>query len=135
MGTRPLALVTGASTGIGYELAKIAACEGFDLLLAADTDLADAINTCRALGADVTAAQADLSTPGGVEAVLAELKGRPVSVLLANAGHGLGHAFLDQSWKDIRHVIDTNVTGTVYLIHAVAGQMRDSNRGRILVTG
>lgn len=132
---RPLALVTGASTGIGFELAKLCATEGYNLLVAADTDLSEAVDACRGLGAGVTAVRADLSTPGGVEAVLAELGGRQVDALFANAGHGLGHAFLDQAWKDIRHVIDTNITGTVYLVHAVAGGMREAKRGRILITG
>jgi short-subunit dehydrogenase len=54
---------------------------------------------------------------------------------LANAGRGLGHAFLDQSWSDIQRVIDTNVTGTLYLIHRVAKDMRSAGRGRILITG
>jgi short-subunit dehydrogenase len=133
--SRPLAIVTGASSGIGFELAKLCATEGYNLLLAADTDLTQVANVCEELGASVTSVHADLSTPGGVEAVLKELGDSHAEALFANAGHGLGHAFLDQSWKDIRHVIDTNVTGTVYLIHAVAGEMRTVNRGRILITG
>jgi short-subunit dehydrogenase len=60
---------------------------------------------------------------------------RPIDALLANAGRGLGHAFADQNFEDIRYVIDTNVTGTVYLIHKVAQQMRSLGRGRILITG
>jgi short-subunit dehydrogenase len=55
--------------------------------------------------------------------------------LLANAGHGLGKAFLDQDWDAIRHVIDTNVTGTVYLVHKVGKDMRTRGSGRILFTG
>ena len=61
--------------------------------------------------------------------------GRPLAALLANAGRGLGHAFLDQDFKDARYVIDTNVTGTVYLIHRVGRDMRSRNEGRILITG
>lgn len=60
---------------------------------------------------------------------------RPVDALMANAGHGLGRAFLDQDFDEVRHVIDTNVTGTVYLIHRVARQMRARRSGRILITG
>jgi short-subunit dehydrogenase len=55
--------------------------------------------------------------------------------LLANAGRGLGHAFLDQDFSQIRHVIDTNVTGTLYLIHKVGRDMRTRGNGRILITG
>ena len=61
--------------------------------------------------------------------------GRPVDALLANAGHGLGRAFLDQDFADVRHVIDTNVTGTVYLVQLVGRAMRSRGQGRILLTG
>ena len=53
---------------------------------------------------------------------MAAAKGRPVDALLANAGRGLGRAFLDQDFDDIRHVIDTNVTGTVYLIQKIGAR-------------
>jgi len=55
--------------------------------------------------------------------------------LLANAGHGLGHAFLNQDFEEARHVIDTNVTGTLCLIHKVGNEMRERGEGRILITG
>ena len=55
--------------------------------------------------------------------------------LLANAGHGLGRAFLDQYFADVRHVIDTTVTGTVYLVQLVGRAMRSRGQGRILPTG
>jgi short-subunit dehydrogenase len=61
--------------------------------------------------------------------------GRPVEALLANAGHGLGQGFLDQDFDEARHVIDTNITGTIYLIHRIGRDMRVRNRGRILITG
>lgn len=68
----------------------------------------------------------------GLVATVAE---RPVDALLANAGHGLGHAFLDQDFAAARHVIDTNVTGTLYLIHRLGQGMRARGQGRILFTG
>ncbi|MEO7805445.1 MAG: SDR family NAD(P)-dependent oxidoreductase, partial [Steroidobacteraceae bacterium] len=71
----------------------------------------------------------------GVDQVCAALAGRQVDALLANAGHGLGHAFLDQDFEAVRHVIDTNVTGTLYLIHRIASDMRLRRSGRILITG
>lgn len=132
---KPLAIVTGASSGIGLELALLAAKEGFDLLLAADTPLDEAVSRTRALGAAVEAIQCDLATNQGVGQVVATLAGRPVAALLANAGHGLGHAFLDQQFDDVRHVIDTNITGTIYLVQRVGRQMRDAGEGRILLTG
>lgn len=54
---------------------------------------------------------------------------------MANAGRGLGHAFLDQEWSRIREVIDTNITGTTYLIHKIGRDMRSRNKGRVLITG
>jgi short-subunit dehydrogenase len=134
--SRPLAVVTGASTGIGYELARCCARNGFDLLIAAD-ELAifNAADDCHALGATVQAIEADLSTVEGVDELYGAANGRPIDALLANAGRGLGKAFLDQSWDDIRRVIDTNVTGTVYLLHKVGQEMRARGRGRILITG
>jgi short-subunit dehydrogenase len=58
-----------------------------------------------------------------------------VDALLANAGHGLGHAFLDQDFNEARHVIDTNITGTIHLIQKVGRDMRSRGKGRILITG
>lgn len=133
---RPLAIVTGASSGIGYELARICAQNGFDLVVAADRpELGQAAQDFRALGAAVEAVQADLATLDGVDRLYTAVGGRPVAALLANAGHGLGHAFLDQDFTQVRHVIDTNVTGTLYLIQKVGRDMRARGEGRILITG
>src|SRR3954466_8397980 len=136
--SRQFAIVTGASTGIGLELAKCCAREGFDVLIAADEpEIETAANEIRPLGAVVETVQADLSTLEGVDRLYEAAKraGRPVDALLANAGRGLGHAFLDQDFDKIRKVIDTNVTGTLMLIHKVGNDMRLRRRGRILITG
>ncbi|MGG5823010.1 SDR family NAD(P)-dependent oxidoreductase [Falsiroseomonas sp. HW251] len=132
---KPLALVTGASSGIGLELAKLCAQAGHDLLVAADRPLDQAKQELSAAGARVETVQADLSTEDGVKKLVEAAKGRPIEILCANAGHGLGQAFLDQDWKAVRHVIDTNVTGTLALLHEIGRQMRQAHHGRILVTG
>ena len=136
--SRQFAIVTGASTGIGLELAKCCAREGFDVLIAADEpEIETAANEIRPLGAVVETVQADLSTLEGVDRLYEAAKraGRPVDALLANAGRELGHAFLDQDFNEARRVIDTNITGTVYLIHKVGNDMRTRNSGRIMITG
>ena len=133
---KPLAVVTGASVGIGYELAKLCAQNGYDLIVAADQSaIHDAAKEFEALGASADAVEADLATLEGVDRLYAAIKGRPVGALLANAGHGLGHAFLDQDFEQVRHVIDTNITGTIYLIQKVGRDMRERGEGRILITG
>jgi uncharacterized protein len=130
------AIVTGASSGIGCELATLCAREGFDLLVAADTaDINAAADSFRAHGVSVDAVLADLSTVSGVESLYAAAQGREVDALLANAGHGLGKGFLDQNFDDVRHVIDTNITGTIDLIQKVGRDMRARGSGRILITG
>ena len=122
------AIVTGSSTGIGHELAKLAAADGYDLLLAADTPFTDA-----PAGAETL--EVDLSTVDGVEQLLAKVDGRQIDLLCANAGHGLGRAFLDQSPDAWQHVVNTNITGTVYLLQKVLGPMVARNEGKVLVTG
>jgi len=134
--SKPFAIVTGASSGIGLELAAICAQEGFDLVVAADSpEIEAAADRFRSLGADVTVVETDLATTDGVDQLWAAAAGRPVDALLANAGHGLGHGFLDQDFEDARHVIDTNVTGTVYLVQLAGRSMRSRGKGRILLTG
>jgi short-subunit dehydrogenase len=131
-----LALVTGASTGIGYELAKRCAEDGFDLLVAADEpEIHTAAEDFKKLGVEVEAIEADLATVEGVDKLYHATNGRPVDALLANAGIGLGGAFLDQEFGDVRHVIDTNITGTIYLAQKVGKDMRERGQGRILFTG
>lgn len=134
--SRPLAVVTGASSGIGFELASCCAADGFDLLIVADEpSIHEAAKLLGKGGAQVQAVQADLATTQGVDELYSAIGGRPVAALLANAGRGLGHAFLDQSFDDILRVINTNVTGTIYLLHKVGRDMRSRAEGRILITG
>jgi uncharacterized protein len=130
------AIITGASTGIGFELAILAAKDGYDLLVVADEQLIEAAAAdFRQHGTDVQALNADLSTLEGVDQLLEAAGGRQIDLLCANAGKGLGHAFLDQKVEEWRHVIDTNITGTIYLLHKVLPAMVARNEGKVLVTG
>jgi short-subunit dehydrogenase len=133
---RKFAIVTGASSGIGFELAYLAAREEYDLLVVADEPSIEmAAAALREHGTAVEAVEADLSTLQGVDRVLAAAAGRPVDLLCANAGRGLGHAFLDQKIADWRRVIDTNITGTLCLLQPVLQNMVARGSGKVLVTG
>jgi uncharacterized protein len=133
--SRPLAVVTGASSGIGLELALQCASNGFDLVIASDRSQAEAEREIRARGARVRSIIADLGTEEGVEQLVGAIGGARVDALLANAGQGLGKAFLDQDFEALRHIVDTNITGTLALIHRIGRTMRDQGAGRILITG
>lgn len=136
--TISFAVVTGASSGIGLELARLAAERGADLLIVADGDEINEIaTTLRSADRMIEALQADLATKEGVDELYDKIReiGRPVDALFANAGRGLGNGFLDQDFGDIERVIDTNVTGTVYLLHRVVNDMRQQGWGRVLITG
>lgn len=130
------AIVTGASTGIGFELATLAAKDGYDLLVVADEPLIkDAAKDIAKFGTTVQPLVADLSTIEGVDSLLEAAGDRPIDLLCANAGRGLGRAFLDQSVADWRKVVDTNVTGTLYLLQNTLKQMVARDAGKVLVTG
>jgi short-subunit dehydrogenase len=130
------AIITGASTGIGFELASIAAENGYDLLVVADEGLIEAAaQDLRLHGVAVEAVQADLSTIEGVDALLGATAGRKIDLLCANAGRGLGHGFLDQDVSDWRRVVDTNITGTLYLLQNVLKDMVARDDGKVLITG
>lgn len=134
--TQGLAVVTGASSGIGLSLAKCCAQHGYSLMLAADEpEICDVAIDLRRETNSVDALEADLATLEGVDKLVDAIGGRPVEALLANAGRGLGRAFLDQDFAQVKRVIDTNVTGTLYLIQRLGREMRARKRGRILITG
>jgi short-subunit dehydrogenase len=131
-----LAVITGASTGIGLELAKLAARDGYDLIIAADeAEIETAGVMLRAYTGNVEVVETDLATLEGVDRLYAAINRRKVDVLAANAGRGLGHAFLDQHFEDAMHVVNTNITGTIYLIQKIGRDMRAMGDGKILITG
>jgi short-subunit dehydrogenase len=132
---RSFAVITGASSGIGLDLAREAALRGYDLVIAADEPLDAAAAELRDMGAEVESVEGDLATREGVDRLHAAIAGRRVDALLANAGHGLGKAFVDQDFADVQHVVNTNITGTLDLIQRVARDMRARRAGKILITG
>jgi uncharacterized protein len=139
MDARPLAVVTGASSGIGLELAKLFAAAGFDLVVAAEDDeihqVADGI---RASGVETEAVQVDLATEDGV-AELYRSVARPADALALNAGIGAGGAFVSSETRetylrDELRLIDLNVRSTVHLAKLLLPDMVERGRGRVLFT-
>ena len=131
------AVVTGASSGIGLELALLFAADGYDLVLCAEDDALEAAAVrCRTAGVEVQTFQTDLRSPDGVQAlhdaVLAT--GRPVDAAVLNAGIGRGGAFVDADLADLLAVVDLNVRSTVQLLRLLLPQMVTRDAGRVLVT-
>ena len=119
---RPLAVITGASSGVGLELARCCVYGGYDAVIAASSpEIHDVALGLRASGAMVEAVQTHLATRAGVDALLEAVGGRQVHALLADAG--------------AQRVIDTDVSGTSYLLHTVGSDMHAARSGRILITG
>jgi short-subunit dehydrogenase len=152
--TREFAVVTGASSGIGYELARQFAAHGYDLLITAeDPGIEDAADELRRDGASdrpattldrtegsriqVTAVRADLATYDGVERVYEAIRntGRPVDAIALNAGRGIGGDFVRETDLDEElNVIDVNVRSTVHLAKRVLPDLVERNAGRVLFT-
>ncbi|MEU6104458.1 SDR family NAD(P)-dependent oxidoreductase [Streptomyces flaveolus] len=132
---RPLALVTGASGGIGYELARLFAEHGHDLVVNAEDDrLEHAARRLRETGVAVRAVRADLRDPGGVDRLVAATTGLVVDVAALNAGVGRGGAFVDTDPADDQSVIDLNVTSTVRLAKPLLRGMVARGVGRLMFT-
>ncbi|MBD2258317.1 SDR family NAD(P)-dependent oxidoreductase [Pseudanabaena sp. FACHB-2040] len=136
--TRPLAVVTGASSGIGYELAKQFAENGFDLLITATgPSINEAAQTLQELGANVKTVQSDLSTYEGVEILYQEIvsASRPVDAIAINAGVGVGGEFARETdLRDELNLLNLNVVSTVHLAKRVVKDMVNRGEGRILFT-
>lgn len=134
--TPPLALVTGASSGIGRELARRFAMDGFDLVVTAeDAELDEAVTQLRSYGGRVRAVRADLRDPEGVDAVWAACtEAGPLDAAALNAGVGKGGRFVETELADEQSIIDLNVTATVRLAKKVLPDMVARDAGRVLVT-
>jgi uncharacterized protein len=136
---REFAVVTGASSGIGYELAKQFVENGYDVLMTAEDEAIEqaAADLRRDGHHEVIAVRADLATFDGVEELYAAIleSGRPVDALAVNAGRGIGGDFVSQT--DLReelNVIDVNVTSTVHLAKRVLPDLVARGAGRVLFT-
>ncbi len=133
----PFAVVTGASSGIGFELAKQFAQHGFDLLIAAeDAAIAQAARELESFGAQVESVQADLTTYDGVEQLCHQVRAlnRPVEALALNAGVGVIGRFLETDLNAELEMIDLNVKSTVHLAKRLIPDMVARRHGRVLIT-
>jgi short-subunit dehydrogenase len=132
-----LALVTGASSGIGLSLARELGGRGYDLLVCSAGDrLEDAAAELRALGVEVIVVQADLATHEGVDQLWQEIQGvgRPIDVACLNAGVGVGGLFLKTDLEEELNMVELNCTGTVHLAKHVVRHMVSLGAGKILFT-
>ncbi|MGE3975421.1 MAG: SDR family NAD(P)-dependent oxidoreductase [Bdellovibrionales bacterium] len=134
---RGLAVITGASSGIGYELAKVFAENGYDLLVCAeDAGIAEAASAFSAYNRKVDYVQANLARTEGVERLYQKIKslGEPVEVLCINAGVGVGGEFIKNSIQEEINLINLNITSAVHLTKLVMQDMVQEGQGRILFT-
>jgi uncharacterized protein len=134
---RPLALVTGASTGIGAELAAGLAAQGHDLVVVADEPaIHETATRLREHGGTVEAVQVDLSVPDGVEQLYARVRtgGRPVDVAVLNAGIAHWGRFDQTDLAGDLRVVGLNVASTVHLAKLLLPGMVERGAGRLLLT-
>jgi uncharacterized protein len=132
-----LALVTGASSGIGYWLAKELGARGYDLVVcSAGERLSDAVRDLDTIGVHVTQVSADLATREGVKHLwnAVEKLGRPLDVACINAGVGVGGLFWETDLEKELNMVELNCVGTVQLAKYVIKQMVPLRAGRILFT-
>ncbi|MEC4762272.1 SDR family NAD(P)-dependent oxidoreductase [Mycobacterium sherrisii] len=137
MAQAKLALVTGASSGIGFELAKQFAQNGYDVIVAADDDgIHDVPGRLSEWDSVVQAVQVDLRTAGGVEHLYRSATdgGRELAAAALNAGIGRGEMFLKSELEDDLSIIDLNVRSTVHLAKLVLRDMANRSRGKLLLT-
>lgn len=131
-----LALVTGASSGIGFELAKLFADDGYDLVVAADDDAIQAsADKLGATGAGVRAVQVDLRKPDDVELLYrTATDGRRLDAAVLNAGIGRAGPFVEGDLDSDLSIVDLNVRSTVHLAKLVLSDMASRGEGKVLFT-
>jgi short-subunit dehydrogenase len=133
----PFAVVTGASSGIGYEIAKQLGERGYDLLIVAENnDIHTAARQISATGARAEALQADLAGADGVHQMLDRIQasGRPLDVLVLNAGVGVGGSFLETDLNAELNLIRLNVLSVVHASKHLLPRMVANGSGRVLYT-
>jgi uncharacterized protein len=131
---RPLALVTGASSGIGFELARLFATHGHDLVVAADDDaIYDVPGRLGDTGARVQAVEVDLRERDAVDALYAGIEA-PLAAAALNAGSGRAGRFIDADVRTDLDIVDLNVRSTVLLAKPILRDMADRGTGRVLFT-
>lgn len=131
------AVITGASTGIGFELARQFGENGFDLLICSGSDeIFEAQKELEEMGYTVEAIKANLASYAGVENLYREIKKyeRAPDALAVNAGVGVGGSFIETSLNEEINLINLNIVSAVHLVKRVLPDMLDQNEGRILFT-
>jgi short-subunit dehydrogenase len=134
---RLFGVVTGASTGIGLELARQFAENNYDLIICASSDeIYNAQRELEVLGGRVEVVKTDLATSEGVEKLSRAIKGygAPLDAIAINAGVGLGGAFTETNLRDEINIINLNVLSTVHLTKCILKDMVPTGHGRILLT-
>ncbi len=135
--SRRFGVVTGASSGIGYELAKQFAQNGFDLLVAADGEgINQAARDLEALGAQVKPVQVNLAEHEGIHQLISQIEsaGRPVDAVAINAGFGLSGRFVETDLKTEMDMVRLNVMSVLHLAKYMVKDMVSRGSGRILIT-
>jgi short-subunit dehydrogenase len=133
--SRKFAVVTGASSGIGYELAKQCLEHNFEVLICAeDSGIVSAAVTLAEIGPTVMPLQADLATREGCEKLVGAID-RPVDALLLNAGVGVGGAFIDTELEAELRMVELNCIHTVHLAKRIVPMMVERKQGHVLITG
>jgi len=134
---KPLAVITGASSGIGFELARVFGENGYDLIINSDSDkIVDSANQLRGQGYDVQEVRADLSTREGVDTLYSHIStsGREVDTLVLNAGVAAGGEFLKNDFESELYSMNLNMVYLVYLAKKVLRDMAARNEGKVLFT-
>jgi short-subunit dehydrogenase len=134
---RPFAVITGASTGIGFELARQFAQNGYDLLIASDSEaILETQDELEVFETDVECIEVNLATYKGVEIFTETIKSyhRPIDVLIINASSTVTGNFMDTDLREEIHLVNANIISAIHLTKNLLGDMYDNGFGKILFT-